>query len=124
MKILSYKPGEEKYGFILFSAKFGDRWESIKEEDHIFIYSSDFEHITESVKSIYPFADPETKEIQEFFDACGMNCIPAVEWSKILIDLYKKEYKDIYLQRFIENFCNWIMDKKSDSDEIMIWGTL
>ena len=64
------------------------------------------------------------KEIQEFFDACGMNCIPAVEWSKILIDLYKKEYKDIYLQRFIENFCNWIMDKKSDSDEIMIWGTL
>ena len=53
-----------------------------------------------------------------------MNCIPAVEWSKILIDLYKKEYKDIYLQRFIENFCNWIMDKKSDSDEIMIWGTL
>ena len=65
MKILSYKPGEEKYGLILFSAKFGDRWDSIKEEDHIFIYSSDFEHITESVKS--------TTKIQSFKIKCWVN---------------------------------------------------
>ena len=124
MEILRYKPGEGKYGFILFPAKFGDRWDSVKEEDHLFIYSSDFEYIVESVKSIYPFMDPETEERQEFFDVCGMNCIPAAEWNKILITLREKEYKDIYLKKFIDKFCNWVQDKKGNSDEIMIWGTL
>ena len=124
MKKLIYNPRGEKYGFILFPAKFNERWDGIKEEDHIFIYSSDFEYIIESVKNIYPFPDPETKEIQEFFDACGMNCIPVTEWEKILIDLQQKEHKDGELKKFTDKFCNWILEKKRSSDEIMIWGTL
>ena len=124
MEKLKYNPGGEKYGFILFPAGYGDKWDRVKEEDHIFIYSSDFEYIIESVKKIYPFIDPETEELQEFFDVCGMNCIPIAEWNKILINLQEKEYKDIYLKKFIDRFCSWISDKKRYSDEIMIWGTL
>ena len=124
MKKLKYKPGVEKYGYILFSANFGDRWDAVKDEDHIFIYSSDFEYIIESVRGIYPFTDTETGEIQEFFDTCGMNCIPVGEWNKILINLHKKVYKDTELKKFIDSVCSWIQSKKENSDEIMIWGTL
>ena len=124
MEKLTYKSGCEKYGFVLFSAKFGSRWDKVKEEDHIFISSSDFEYIIESVKSIYPFTDPETEEIQEYFDVCGMNCIPVMEWNKILNNLQKKAYKDTELKRFIDKFSTLIQNRIKESEEIMIWGTL
>jgi len=45
MKKLVYSTPKEKYGFILFPAKFGNKWDKIPDEKHLFIYYSDFEYI-------------------------------------------------------------------------------
>ena len=125
MKKLIYNPDGEKHGFILFPAKFGEKWGKIEKKEHIFIYSSDFEYIISSIKNIFPFTDPETGEEQEFFDMCGMNCIPVYLWTDILKNLQEKErYKDIKLKQFISEFCSWISEKQKKADEIMVWGTL
>ena len=124
MKKLVYNPPKEKYGFILFPAKFGDKWDKIPNEKHLFIYYSDFEYILDSVKSVYPITSPDTNKTEEDFDVCGMNWIHNKAWDKIISNLQSKEYESVELKNFVDDFCLWITESQNDSDEIVVQGTL
>ena len=124
MKKLIYNPPTEKYGFILFPAKFGDRWDEISSENHLFIYYSDFEYIIPSIKKAYPLISPDTNEIDEEFDVCGTNWIHNKAWDEIIKDLRSKEYECPELKKFVNDFCLWVIEGQGMSDEIVIQGTL
>jgi hypothetical protein len=121
---LVYKPPKEKYGFILFPAKFGDKWDKIPDDKHLFIHYSDFEHIIAAIKSIYPVTRPDTNDTEEEFDVCGMNWIHNQAWSEITSKLQSDVYEDAELKRFVDDFCAWIAENQIGSDEIMVQGTL
>jgi len=124
MKELVYNLPKEKYGFILFPAKFGDKWGEIPDNKHLFIYYSDFEYIIDSIKNVYPLTSPDTNETEEAFVVYGMNWIHNKAWSKIINDLQSKSYENIALNNFIDDFCSWVTENQKDSDEIMVQGTL
>ncbi|MGC9250071.1 hypothetical protein AABM08_13420, partial [Listeria ivanovii] len=65
----------ENHGFILFLAKFEENWQSISDKEHIFIYTSDFEYLLDTIKIVYPLMDSHIGEVAEFFDVTGMNWI-------------------------------------------------
>ena len=124
MKKLVYNPPKEKYGFILFPTKFGDKWDKISNEKHLFIYYSDFEYIIDSIRSVYPLTSPDTNETEDEFDVCGMNWIHNKAWNKIINNLQSKKYESVELKNFVNDFCLWITESQKDSDEIMVQGTL
>ena len=124
MKKLIYSPPKEKYGFILFPAKFGDEWGRIPPEKHLFIYYSDFEYIIDSIRIVYPITSPETNEVDNAFDVCGMNWIHNKAWDEIVSNLQSKTYGNVKLKTFVDDFCLWITENQKDSDETMIQGTL
>ena len=91
---------------------------------YLFIYYSDFAHIIDSVRSVYPITDPETNETDEEFSIFSRNWIHNKAWNEIIAELQSKELECAELKDFIDRFCFWVAESQIDSDEIMVDSTI
>ncbi|MET3027337.1 hypothetical protein ABXT06_11695 [Flavobacterium sp. UW10123] len=113
-----------KIGFILWpeNAK-GEFYKTLKRND-VFIQTEDFNIVIEAFKSVYPIQNPWNNLIEDEFDVLGDNFFDNKTCKEIVKKINQIETNDEKVKLFLKKLINWLNDKLSYADYIVVYGNL
>jgi hypothetical protein len=119
-----YEGPARNIGFTFSPLYLNEDTSKVRQEDMLFIYDEDFEHIRPAISRVFPLTDPWSGEIHASFDPCWNNPMVKETWNTIVADLKQVNSADPDLQAFLDKLIVWIQKVLDHADGIEVTGNL
>ncbi|PYE49721.1 hypothetical protein HUB98_09675 [Paenibacillus barcinonensis] len=119
-----YEGPARNIGFTFSPLYLNEDTSQVRQEDMLFIYDEDFEHIRPAISHIFPITDPWSGETVQAFDPCWNNPIAKEAWQTIVADFKQVNSADPDLQMFLDKLTVWIRKVLDHADGIEVTGNL
>ena len=113
-----------KIGFILWPANEDGKFYETEKRNDVFIQTEDFDIIIEAFNSVYPVINPHNGLIEDGFDYCGHNFFDHKTSVVIVQKISQIQTNDEKVKTFLKEVINWLNDKLSYADRIVVYGNL
>lgn len=128
MKITCYSDGREPIWLRFWPCRCDENisWEEWYQcKDPLTVYAADYEKLLlPFFKAAFPLPDPTNREIQEYFDVCGVNWIGREAWKEILKNIRGAEARTGEELAFYEAFVRWVSGELEEWEVIEVEGNL
>ncbi|WP_286965202.1 hypothetical protein [Flavobacterium sp. UBA4854] len=113
-----------KIGFILWPENAEGEFYRTEKRNEVFIQTEDFNIVIEAFKSVYPIQNPWNNLIEDEFDVLGDNFFDNKTCKEIVKKINQIETDDEKVKMFLKKLINWLNDKLSYADYIVVYGNL
>lgn len=111
-------------GFILWPKdKNGENYKSAKRND-AFIPTVDFDYVINEFRSVYPVKNPWNGFMETSFDLCGHNFFSNATCKIIIKRIKQNNTTDPKIEKFKNELIEWLNDKLTYADYIIVYGNL
>lgn len=115
---------DSKIGFVLWPENaVGEFYKTTKRND-VFIHTEDFDIILKEFQSVFPLKNPWNNDIEDEFDPVGNNFFDNKTCRIIIEKISHIKNDDEKVQFFLKEVTNWLNDKLTYADYIVVYGNL
>ncbi|MCD0470162.1 hypothetical protein [Flavobacterium sp. JAS] len=113
-----------KIGFILWPENAAGEFYKTDKRNDVFISAEDFDVVLKDFKSVFSLLDVSNDFEQESFDVLGNNFFDNKTCRQIVEQISQIESNDKQVQNFLTELINWLNDKLTYADYIVVYGNL
>lgn len=124
VKIATGKTSDSKIGFILWPENANGEFYKTTKRNDVFVHTGDFDIVLEAFKSVYPIQNPWNNSVEDEFDVLGNNFFDNLTCKEIVKRITQIQSNDKQVQSFLAELINWLNDKLTYADYIVVYGNL
>jgi hypothetical protein len=122
--ITTGKTTDSKIGFILWPENAKGEFYKTEKRNDVFISVEDFDLILKEFQAVFPLRNPWNNQSENEFDVLGHNYFDNKTCEEIVQKISQIITNDEKVEIFLEEIINWIKDKLSYADYIVVYGNL
>lgn len=115
---------DSKIGFILWPENVDGEFYKTTKRNDVFVQTEDFDIVLEVFKSVYPMQNPRNSLVEDEFDVLGTNFFDNKTCRLIVERISLMQNEDNRAQSFVVELTNWLNDKLTYADYIVVYGNL
>lgn len=113
-----------KIGFVLWPENAAGEFYKTAKRNDAFIHTEDFDIILKEFQSVFPLKNPWNNDIEDKFDPVGNNFFDNKTCRNIVEKISHIKTDDQKVQVFLQEITNWLNDKLTYADYIVVYGNL
>ena len=115
---------DSKIGFVLWPENAAGEFYKTAKRNDAFIHTEDFDIILKEFQSVFPLKNPWNNDIEDKFDPVGNNIFDNKTCRNIVEKISHIKIDDEKTQVFLKEVINWLNDKLTYADYIVVYGNL
>ena len=115
---------DSKIGFVLWPENAAGEFYKTAKRNNAFIHTEDFDIILKEFQSVFPLKNPWNNDIEDKFDPVGNNFFDNKTCRIIVEKISHIKNDDEKVQFFLKEVTNWLEDKLTYADYIVVYGNL